>query len=111
METPNQQKSLLRADYCHRKEVYHWESKGIQKWLYLCHRLDSPTSGIIIGCPRVELTSIVKRPLEKKIKKTYFAITANPRIRMGTWKDSLAERNYWKTEVQPGKGSIAITKA
>ena len=109
------QKSLLRADYCHKKEAYHWQNEnGKQQWLYLCHRLDSPTSGIIIGCTNNELASIVKKTfLDKKIKKTYFAITGvNPRIRMGTWKDSLVERKInGKLRVQPGKGSLAITKA
>ena len=109
------QKSLLRADYCHKKEAYHWQNQnGKQQWLYLCHRLDSPTSGIIIGCTNNELASIVKKTfLDKKIKKTYFAITGvNPRIRMGTWKDSLVERKInGKLRVQPGKGSLAITKA
>ena len=49
--------------------------------------------------------------LNKKIKKTYYAITAvNPRVKLGTWKDSLIETKInGKLRVKPGKGSIAVT--
>jgi 23S rRNA-/tRNA-specific pseudouridylate synthase len=108
------QKTLLKADYCMRREAYSWTSGETEKHFYLCHRLDSATSGIIIGCMDPLIAQFIKEAFSKRlIKKTYLAITHNnEKAKMGKWQDSLIEkRQDGKLRVAKGKGPLAITIA
>ena len=70
------QRTLLHADYLYEDECYQWTNNNgeIQK-LYLIHRLDSPTSGIILAASSHELAEEIKSAFSRKeVKKTYFAL-------------------------------------
>ena len=87
-------RSLLIAKYNSEKECYEWnDSQGLSQKFYLCHRLESPTSGVIIGALNPKVASLIKKEFStRRIEKTYLAITEfNPRIKEGTWTDFLVE--------------------
>ena len=108
------QRTLLNADYMHEDECYHWtNSKGEIQRLFLIHRLDSPTSGIILAASSQELAEAIKSSFSRKeVKKTYYAIIKpNAQIKEGVWKDYLKEkREGGKIRVYRGKGQVALTK-
>lgn len=101
-------RSLLIAKYNSEKECYEWnDSQGLSQKFYLCHRLDSPTSGVIIGALNPKVASLIKKEFStRRIEKTYLAITQfNPKIKEGTWTDFLVEEKInGKLRVTRGKG-------
>ena len=116
---PNQKtaknvRTLLRATYRKEDECFEWKnSSGEVKRLYLCHRLDSPTSGIIIGATEMSVAEKIKEKFERReVKKTYLAITHhNPRLREGIWRDNLIEkRKDGNLRVVRGNGPECLVK-
>jgi 23S rRNA pseudouridine955/2504/2580 synthase len=107
-------RSLLHAEYCKDNECYEWQSvNGERKRLYLCHRLDSPTSGIIIGSSDSKIAENLKKKFEnREVEKTYLAITPhNPKIKEGIWRDRLIEkRNDGNLRVVRGNGPECLVK-
>lgn len=86
--------SLLLAKYKQEHECYEWKDQASKtNKLYLCHRLDSPTSGIIIGTSTHDLALLIKKKFSsREIQKTYLAITQyNPQAKEGIWTDHLVE--------------------
>lgn len=109
-------KTLLNAAYDMEEEAYCWkDERGKENKLFLLHRLDSPTSGVIIGASTKKLATCIKDAFAKReVSKTYHAIIipAGKHFRDATWKDNLIEkRDQGKVRVSRGKGPIAITKA
>lgn len=108
-------RTLLNAEYNHDEECYTWDDKdGEQQKLYLVHRLDSPTSGVIIATSKLSTAHIIKDLFRnKEVHKTYFAlIRPKGAIKEGIWKDHLKEkREDGKIRVWKGTGSVALTKA
>ncbi len=107
-------RTLLNAEYLHEEECYVWENKsGNEEKLYLVHRLDSPTSGVILACSCPKITDTIKTLFQnKEIRKTYYALV-RPKgaIKEGFWKDHLREkRENGKVRVWKGNGSLAQTK-
>ena len=107
-------RTLLNADYLHDEECYVWENEsGNAQKLYLVHRLDSPTSGIILASSNLRIANMIKDLfLNKEVRKTYFAIVRTKgAIKEGMWKDHLKERREdGKIRVWKGNGSIALTR-
>lgn len=68
---------------------------------FLLHRLDSPTSGVILGSFDAALAREVKRAFQtNQIQKTYRALVfGTPRERKSTWLDRLEKR---------GAGSVRV---
>ena len=99
---PNKEKdgkrsrSLLDADYDHEEEAYFWQDEqGKESKIFLLHRLDSPTSGVILGASTKKLAQCVKDAFAKrKVNKTYHAIVipSGKNFRNETWKDNLIEK-------------------
>ena len=109
-------RTLLNAPYLEDEEAYSWEDeKGCKNKLYLVHRLDSPTSGVILGTSSKDLAVSIKDSFaNRKVSKTYHAIVipAHKSFKNAHWKDNLIEkRNQGKIRVTRGNGPIAITKA
>ena len=107
-------RTLLNADYLFDDECYYWiNNEGNKKRLYLTHRIDSPTSGIIIAAETKEISLKIKSLFkERKVKKTYYAIVRQRgKIDDGVWKDNLKEnRANGRIRVTRGNGSVAITR-
>ena len=102
-------RNLLLADYISEEECYVWlDPKGQTNRFYLCHRLDSPTSGIIIGSCDSETANLIKEKFaNREVRKTYHAVTCfNPKAKEGHWVDRLIEKRVdGKLRVERGNGS------
>lgn len=107
---PNPQKTsrtptLLKADYCEIEEKYSWkDSLNQHRFLYLIHRLDSPTSGLLLVTTSKTWATYLKSCFsERKIAKTYHAVVkAQPRGTSGLWQDRLLKVN--------SKGKLRVRK-
>lgn len=90
-------KSLIEAPYDFAEEAFVTED-GL---FYLLHRLDGPTSGVILGTPHAALARDVKELLRaRKVKKTYLAVVAGtPRKDKDLWRDKLQ-----KKKISSGRG-------
>ena len=82
-------------------------------YLGITHRLDRPTSGIIIFCKTSKsLTRVNNMFKEKKVKKTYWAITkkidSNKIIRLENFlkKNEKQNKSFVTTDIKNGKKSI-----
>ena len=114
LSTPNTpgdlSKTLLRSKFSKKEEAYIWFDEGqVKRTFYICHRLDSPTSGILIGTLNEALALKIRQLFKtRKIQKTYIAVVRGiPRSKKGTWNDQLktsaGERNHF-VRTQIGKG-------
>jgi len=107
-------RTLLRADYDFAEERYTWvDDAGGERSLYLVHRLDSPTSGVLLATFSAELAiSLRKSFAERETHKTYYAIVREKgKARDGHWKDRLEEiREGGKLRVKAGRGHEALAK-
>lgn len=93
----DQDKSLIEAPYDFDEEAFVTE-EGL---FYLLHRLDGPTSGVILGTPHAALAREVKELMRaRKVKKTYMAIVAgHPKKDREMWIDKLQ-----KAKTKDGRG-------
>jgi 23S rRNA-/tRNA-specific pseudouridylate synthase len=77
--------SLIVAPYDPKEEAFMTDEGPY----YLLHRLDGPTSGLILVTPFAHLAGKVRELFRtRKIKKTYYAIVANfplPGREKGLW--------------------------
>lgn len=79
--------SLLQAPYDSGTEAYQVDAEPV----YLLHRLDGPTSGVIVLCWEVGLAATIRQQfVEHRVQKTYWAIVkgSHPRLKQ-TWRDRL----------------------
>lgn len=108
------EKTLLKSKFCFEQECYLWmNEKGEEERLHLCHRLDSATSGLIVGCLDNDLAKVIRKKFaNREVSKSYLAITSGfLAVKCGTWKDPLIEKRIQgKLRVQKGGNQIAITK-
>ncbi len=108
-------RTLLHAEYHHEDEKYVWEEKGEKKQLFLAHRLDSATSGVLLATTDPEWAIRLKRLFQKrKIQKTYHAIVKmSSRTRFGIWEDRLVkEKKNGSIRVRKSdKGEVSLTHA
>lgn len=121
LSTPNTpsdiRKTLVRAKFNKKKEAYVWfdssDGPQQQRYFYICHRLDSPTSGILLGTIDEELAVEIRRLFKtREIHKEYIAVVKGaPVSKSGEWTDHLQrtkQQNRLLVKVAP-KGDIAIT--
>jgi len=111
----DQSKSLLHAEYDPDQQSYLWSGdNGEERQLHLLHRLDSPTSGVILLSLESQLADAVRGLFaERKVKKTYHALTLEKgRGRNETWKDKLevTRRDGQLRVKRSPRGREAITK-
>ncbi len=94
-ETRGHPKALLTCAYEH--ERYYWQGGE----LFLLHRLDSPTSGVILGCTDFALAQAIKKAFEDNtVQKTYRALVfGSPTAKKEIWQDRLEK---------DGTGSIRV---
>ncbi len=106
-------RTLLNAEYHFDDECYRWNDvSGKTQKLYLTHRLDSPTSGVLIATNNKALAIQIKDLFYKReIEKTYYAIVRpKGNIKEGIWKDHLVEkRQNGNVRVTRGNGQVAVT--
>jgi 23S rRNA-/tRNA-specific pseudouridylate synthase len=88
-----QPRALLTCDYTIEGECFRWtDAAGKERTLWLLNRLDSHTSGVILGALDEELAKRIRALFrEKHIEKTYHALVfgKTPLTTM-VWKDRLS---------------------
>lgn len=101
MAHPNRLKdrhaALLDADYDLDSQSYSWtNAQGREEKLWLLHRLDSPTSGVILLAKHEALADSVRQVFaEKAVKKVYYAIVKGcPQAKVGQWNQKLKQNPY-----------------
>lgn len=101
MAHPNSKKdrhsALLDADYDSLSQSYSWvNTEGREEKLWLLHRLDSPTSGVILLARNQALAESVRSVFaDKAVKKVYYAIVKGcPRAKVGQWTQKVKQSPY-----------------
>lgn len=107
---------ILLCDFNFNEECYTWSDKeGKSHRLFLLHRLDSATSGIILLSSDRELAIQVKKSfLQRKVEKTYFSVVDyKGKPVKPTWKDYLLKKSSdgQLRVISSKNGSVAITQA
>lgn len=95
-------RSLIRASYDHKEEVYEWEnSAGLERKAWLINRLDSATSGVILIALEAKLAEMVQTQFASHhVDKVYYALVRDkPRPAVGEWKDNLKKNVFVRKHV------------
>jgi len=99
MSHPNkagdERRSLLTCKWDAQRECFSRKARdGRTHRFFLLHRLDSATSGVILGCTSPQLAAELKKQFsERNVSKTYYAVVAGaPRQRRELWKDQLVRQ-------------------
>ena len=113
--TKDESKSLLQTRYDLDRQAYCWTNEhGEKRQIHLLHRLDSPTSGVILLSFDDKLANQIRDLFAtRKVCKTYHALAQEKgRGRNDTWKDKLeVGREDGKLRVKKShRGREAITK-
>ena len=98
-ESSESKRALLNAPYNDEKECYEVDDLEV----HLLHRLDSPTSGVILVATDRRLAKAIREAFrEHLIQKVYTAVVCGiVRRKQGTWTDNLSK--------QRGKGHVRAT--
>lgn len=110
----DERRSLLVCHYDRKAECYRWGRDGRER-LWLGHRLDSATSGLILAAREEGLAREIKQAFAQRlVKKCYVALAfgCGPQERV-TWRDGLRTERVQgrlRSEICP-RGEAAITQA
>jgi 23S rRNA-/tRNA-specific pseudouridylate synthase len=103
-----QPRALLTCDYSIEGEFFHWiDAGGVSRHLWLLNRLDSHTSGVILGCVEGELAKRIRLLFRQKhIHKSYHALVfGKPSKTTDVWRDRLAiEKRGGQVRAKAGEG-------
>ena len=105
----DQNTSLLRASYDLKRECYHWET-GV---CWVLHRLDSPTSGIVLIGVGEKAKEIGRKAFASgTVRKVYYALVKGSVFPLaGTWVDRLEKEKKGNfVRVKRGNGVLAKTR-
>jgi len=101
--------ALLKGDYDFERECYRLRGRDEKlRRVWLVHRLDKDTSGLIVCAFTSEAAKTLKGALERReIEKEYRALVLGiPREPSGTWRDHLERsRREGRVEVEVVRGS------
>lgn len=108
-------RSLVCAKYDAKRECYHWkDASGATREVYLCNRLDSPTSGVVVCALNAVVAETLNRLFrERKTHKSYLAVVGGViKENRGEWRDRLGrERKNGKLSVDAAEdGMPAFTR-
>jgi len=108
-------RSLLTTAFDFNNECYCWSDEtGTNRQLFLIHRLDSATSGIILLSNCIEMATQLREAFSnREIEKTYFAMVNYHGLPIRShWQDFLGKHlNGGKIRVSTSKsGSIAMAQ-
>jgi len=102
-------RSLLTVRYHPDGEFYGWTVNSVEHRFYLLNRLDSATSGLLLGATNEPLAKAVRALFQRKhIKKIYNALVFGvPTANQQVWKDRLAvEKKAGQIRTQASAGNI-----
>ena len=109
------ERALLNCNYNPSLQSYDWilpDGRGNK--LYLLNRLDSPTSGLIVGTMFLDFAEEVKKRFAyKEVEKTYHAVVfRGDRLRRETWRDPIKvvrEGEKLRSRTDSTSGEYALT--
>jgi tRNA pseudouridine65 synthase len=107
-------RSLLTVRYHPDGEFYAWNASGVEHRFFLLNRLDSATSGLLLGATNEALAREVRALFQKKhIRKVYNALVFGvPTASQQVWKDRLAvEKKAGQIRTQASAGNIPAESA
>lgn len=102
-------RSLVDAAYDTDGECFHWtDGAGAAKRVWLLHRLDSATSGVLLVASSAAVATAVREAFEhRQVKKTYLAIVlGHPRERHAVWRDAMQVARRGGTVRAAGDGAL-----
>jgi len=103
-------RSLLTSRYVLDGEFYEWrDSAGATQRLWLLNRLDSATSGVILGAASEELAAEVRAQFKRKqVRKFYHALVFGaPHTASEPWRDFVAvEKRAGRIRTDAAAGNI-----
>ncbi|RME73371.1 MAG: RNA pseudouridine synthase [Verrucomicrobia bacterium] len=106
-------RAVVAADYDERAQCYRWSGPdGAERRLWLLHRLDSATSGVLLLAADPAVAEAAKAAFKARTtQKKYLAIVAgHPRERRAEWRDTMAvKRGRGQVRAASGGGVTAIT--
>jgi len=115
MSHPNkkgdERRSLLTCKWDAQRECFsHKGRDGRTYRFFLLHRLDSATSGIILGSIDPDLAKELKKQFsERSVSKTYYAVVGGmPRQKREVWKDRLVRQRSGSKVRSRGKGRFSL---
>ncbi len=107
-------KSLLTASYDDKKQAYKLRAASGIVEFHLCNRLDSATSGIIVGSLEQESADELRKLFkQRKVTKVYHAIiSGKPSRKSESWADKLQteRKNGRLRTVRSQSGQASITE-
>jgi len=102
-------RSLLTVRYNPDGEFYAWNASGVEHRFYLLNRLDSATSGLLLGATNLVLANEIRALFQRKsIRKIYNALVFGvPPASRQVWMDRLAvEKKAGQIRTQATAGNI-----
>lgn len=109
-----EKQAMICAPYDLERECYRIPlADGGKQTVFLLNRIDSPTSGLVLGATDLEIARVVRQAFrENTVHKTYFALVKGGRMQppRGRWMDRLARRKVGTT-VRMGVGPGGIPAA
>lgn len=102
-------KALLTVAYDQKAQCY---CDGERRW-FLLHRLDAPTSGVVLLADNRELADEIKRMFaDREVEKTYIALVrGKPSRREDLWRDHLqTEKRGRALRTRTGTGDLALAE-
>lgn len=111
----DQRRSLLNASWSKDRERYAWKVGEGSGRLYLLHRLDSATSGVILACFDPDLARVLKKQFSmRNVAKTYMAVVGGIARESDTlWKDTMRKRtigSQLRVDTNVRGGALAETR-
>lgn len=107
-------RSLLTARYDERDQSFIWSDEaGAEQRVWLLHRLDSATSGLVLVARRLATANAVRAAFESRsVDKRYVAIVfGHPRERQAQWRDAIDVRREGDAlRASPKGGTPAETR-
>ena len=88
-------RSLLNARYDEKEQCFVWKTPdGAERRVWLLHRLDSATSGLVLVAARSQTAAAVREAFElRQVHKRYVAVVlGHTRERQAHWRDALEVR-------------------
>lgn len=96
-----EKRSLLAAPYDAGAQFFHWPgSDGVEARVWLLHRLDSATSGVVLVAAGADIAQAVRAVFEQRgVHKLYLALVlGHLREKRAQWRDAM--------EVRRGGGTV-----
>lgn len=109
-----EERSLLKASYSLDAECYQWKrTDGNEARLWLLNRLDSSTSGVLLGSMDEKLSLAVREHFRRRhIHKVYNALVFGaPSVPVQQWRDRLAIEKKGGQVRTSGHGNIPCESA